>query len=65
MLDCNPAFAEVFGGEPDLMRGMALVRLDPCFEDYERIGAAGLKVMRETGRYHDERVMQQLDGTLF
>jgi DNA-binding CsgD family transcriptional regulator len=65
VLDCNSAFAEIFGGEPHAMRGIGLVRLYPCVDDYERIGAAGLKVMRETGRYHDERVMQRLDGTLF
>lgn len=63
--DCNPAFAEIFGGPVEGFAGMDLVRLYPSVEDYERIGAAGLSHMRDDPVYSDERIMRRLDGSLF
>ena len=62
---CNRQFAEIFGDTPDDYVGVPLARYYPSIEDSRRIGERGLKAMRETGRYHDERVMKRRDGTLF
>ena len=61
----NARFAEMFGAAPDSFTDMPLIRLYPSPEDFERIGAHGLAVMRESGRYADERVMRRLPGALF
>jgi len=62
---CNARFAEMFGDAPEALADTPLARLYPSAEAFERIGAQGLAVMRETGRYHDERIMRRLDGRLF
>ncbi|MFC2967154.1 LuxR C-terminal-related transcriptional regulator [Acidimangrovimonas pyrenivorans] len=62
---CNLRFAEIFGGAPEDFADLPLKRLYPSAEDYERIGAQGLEVMRATGRYDDERIMQRLTGVAF
>jgi len=62
---CNLQFAEIFGDTPEDYNDVPLARYYPSVEDYRRIGQRGLKVMRETGRYADERVMKRRDGTLF
>ncbi len=62
---CNRRFAEIFGGARADYRDVPLARFYPSREDYETIGARGLAVMRETGRYSDERVMRRGDGELF
>jgi len=62
---CNRQFAAIFGGVPEDYAGMPLAHYYPSIEDYRRIGERGLKAMRATGSYHDERVMKRGDGTLF
>ncbi|SDI12603.1 LuxR C-terminal-related transcriptional regulator [Lutimaribacter saemankumensis] len=62
---CNALFAEAFGGAPGDYTDTPVADLYPSPEDYKRIGARGLSVMRETGRYADERVMRRQDGQLF
>ena len=67
---CNLQFAAIFGdadhrAAPEDFRDLPLASFYPSIEDYRRIGAAGLKAMRETGRYDDERVMKRTDGRLF
>lgn len=62
---CNRHFAAVFGGTPEEYAGHLMAVLYPTQEDYERIGERGLRAMRETGSYADERIMRRRDGTLF
>ena len=62
---CNRQFAAIFGGAPEECAGIPLAHYYPSIEDYRRIGERGLKAMRLTGTYHDERVMKRRDGTLF
>ena len=61
----NALFVEVFGGTPESYINTPLEALYPSREDYERIGARGLAVMRTTGRYADERIMRRRAGALF
>lgn len=62
---CNRQFASIFGGAPDEYDDVPLAHFYPSIEDYRRIGERGLKAMRLTGTYHDERVMKRRDGALF
>ncbi|KNX41454.1 Tetrathionate response regulatory protein TtrR [Roseovarius tolerans] len=62
---CNLQFAAIFGDTPADYTDIPLARYYPSIEDYRRIGADALAVMRKTGRYSDERVMKRRDGTLF
>ena len=61
----NRRFGEVFGDTPDAFANTPLARLYPSVQEFEQIGARGVKAMRETGRYEDERIMRRLDGELF
>ncbi len=61
---CNFAFSETFGAAEAEFSNMPIARLYPSMEDFERIGARGLRAMEATGEYHDERIMRRLDGTL-
>lgn len=62
---CNRQFAEIFGDTPADYDGVPLAEYYPSIEDYRRIGERGLKAMRATGRYSDERVMKRRGGELF
>lgn len=62
---CNDRFCETFDGEQEAFIDRSLDWLYPSREDFERIGERGLAVMRETGRYDDERIMRRLSGELF
>lgn len=62
---CNLHFAAIFGDTPADYTDIPLARYYPSIEDYRRIGADALAVMRKTGRYSDERVMKRRDSTLF
>lgn len=62
---CNTEFASVFGGLPNDYENCPLEELYPSRQDFERIGARGLKAMRDTGRYADERIMRRRGGELF
>lgn len=62
---CNQAFAEMFGWAAEELAGLSLQHLYPSAEEFEHIGAQGLAVMRETGRYGDERIMRHRSGRLF
>ncbi|WP_297779267.1 LuxR C-terminal-related transcriptional regulator [uncultured Roseovarius sp.] len=62
---CNQKFAVIFGDAPADYSNIPLARYYPSIEDYRRIGADALSIMRKTGRYSDERVMKRRDGTLF
>ena len=62
---CNRAFGEMFREAPKDCEGVSLGEFYASEEDFQTIGERGLAVMRETGRYHDERVMRRRDGALF
>ena len=62
---CNEAFASMFGYAPEDLRGACMSVLYPSVDEYERIGERGVAIMRETGRYSDERIMKHRDGHLF
>ena len=62
---CNLHFAAIFGGTPGDFAGTRTAALYPSEAEFESIGARGLKVMRETGHYADERIMRRRSGALF
>ncbi|MDF1855850.1 LuxR C-terminal-related transcriptional regulator [Pseudooceanicola sp.] len=63
--DCNIAFADMFGFRPDELRGQIFAILYPSDEEFVNIRDRGIKQLRETNRYWDERIMARKDGTLF
>lgn len=62
---CNEAFASMFGYTADELRGKSLACLYPSASEFENIGTRGYLVMREAGRYSDERIMCHRNGNLF
>lgn len=62
---CNESFASMFGHTPAELAGRSLSMLYPSSEEFEHIGERGLAVMRNSGRYSDERIMKHRDGHLF
>jgi len=62
---CNPAFAEMFGYRCEQLIDRSFAILYPSLEEFEKIRDVGVKPLRETGRYSDERVMARSDGRLF
>lgn len=63
--DCNLAFAEMFGYESAALRGQLFAILYPSDEEFVNIRDRGVKQLRETNRYWDERIMARQDGNLF
>lgn len=62
---CNQAFGQMFGYAAEELAGQSLALLYPSPDEFEQIGAEGLAVMQETGRYSDERIMKHRGGRLF
>lgn len=62
---CNARFMEIFGYPRGELEGESLSKLYPTTEEFQRIGAIGLEIMRRSGRYDDERIMKRRDDTLF
>ena len=63
--DCNHAFAEMFGYPVDALRNQVFSMLYPSDEEFANIRDRGVKQLRETNTYWDERIMARADGTLF
>jgi len=63
--DCNIAFAEMFGYTQDYLRGQLFAILYPTDEEFVNIRDRGVKQLRETNRYWDERIMARKDAALF
>lgn len=63
--DCNLAFAEMFGHDRKDLRGQLFAVLYPSDEEFKNIRDRGVRRLRETNRYWDERIMARKDGTLF
>jgi PAS domain S-box-containing protein len=55
----------MFGYAPAELAGQSFQQLYPSAEEFEHIGAQGQAVMRESGRYSDERIMRHRSGRLF
>ena len=62
---CNPEFARMFGFEREALLDQSFAVLYPSFEEFERIRNIGVRPLRETNTYMDERVMARSDGSLF
>lgn len=62
---CNQAFGQMFGYAAEELAGQSLALLYPSPDEFEQIGAEGLAVMQETGRYSDERIMKHRSSRLF
>ncbi|WP_146344096.1 PAS and helix-turn-helix domain-containing protein [Falsiphaeobacter marinintestinus] len=62
---CNLQFAAIFGGAPSDHKNRPLRDFYPSQDEFDRIGARGQAIMRRTGAYNDERIMQRTDGDLF
>ncbi|MGB7240773.1 MAG: LuxR C-terminal-related transcriptional regulator [Sulfitobacter sp.] len=63
--DCNIAFAEMFGYEPNDLRNQMFSILYPSDEEFVNIRDRGVKQLRETNTYWDERIMARKDKALF
>ncbi|MEO9779770.1 MAG: PAS and helix-turn-helix domain-containing protein [Sedimentitalea sp.] len=63
--DCNIAFAEMFGYDRKALRDQLFSILYPSEEEFVNIRDRGVKQLRETNQYWDERIMARKDGTLF
>jgi len=63
--DCNPAFATMFGYLPDELRNQVFSILYPTQEEFVNIRDRGVKKLRDTNSYWDERIMARKDGSLF
>lgn len=62
---CNEAFGTMFGYTPDELAMRSTSVLYPSLHEFEGIGERGVQVMRDCGRYTDERIMKHRDGRLF
>ena len=62
---CNPAFAAMFGYKREQLLNQSFAILYPSFEEFVAIREVGVKPLRETGRYSDERIMARADGSNF
>ncbi len=62
---CNEAFASMFGYAPEELAHRSLELLYPSPSEFKGIGERGLAVMREEGRYADERIMKHRNGQVF
>lgn len=63
--DCNAAFAEMFEYTPEELRDQVFAMLYPSDEEFVNIRDRGVRQLRETNTYWDERIMARKSGTLF
>ncbi|MCB1367477.1 MAG: PAS domain S-box protein [Rhodobacteraceae bacterium] len=63
--DCNLAFARMFGYSRAELRNKMFSILYPSNEEFVNIRDRGVKQLRETNQYWDERIMARKDGSLF
>lgn len=62
---CNQTFAEMFQYRQADLIGQSFALLYPSTEEFEQIRDVGVQLLRETGKYWDERIMARRDGELF
>lgn len=63
--ECNIAFAQMFGYTRDELRNQMFSILYPSDEEFVNIRDRGVKQLRETNTYWDERIMARKDEALF
>lgn len=63
--DCNLMFARMFGYARADLRDQLFAILYPSQEEFVNIRSRGIKELRETNAYWDERVMMRSGGALF
>lgn len=63
--DCNLAFAQMFGYDRAELKNQWFSVLYPSDEEFVNIRDRGIRQLRETNTYWDERIMARQDGTLF
>ncbi len=63
--DCNHAFAEMFGYDRDELKDRVFSILYPTDEEFANVRNRGVKQLRETNTYWDERIMARKDASLF
>ncbi|MFV9474186.1 PAS domain-containing protein [Advenella sp. RU8] len=62
---CNRVFSNMFGYLSEALKGKSLLSLYPSVTEFEHIGDRALMVMRNEGRYSDDRIMKRNNGQLF
>ncbi|NYT86623.1 LuxR C-terminal-related transcriptional regulator [Pollutimonas harenae] len=65
ILQCNKAFAALFGFSTAELENELILRLYPNRADYHEIGDRCLKALQHTTSYEDERFMQHRNGQIF
>lgn len=65
ILQCNKAFAQLFGYDLEELRGELILKLYPNWADYYEIGERCLSVLRHQTDYEDERFMQHKSKEIF
>ncbi|WP_068118432.1 LuxR C-terminal-related transcriptional regulator [Tropicimonas marinistellae] len=63
--ECNLAFSEMFGYAKDELKDRVFSILYPTDEEFANVRDRGVKQLRETNTYWDERIMARKDGSLF
>ncbi len=63
--DCNPPFAAMFGYERGELENQLFAILYPTEAEFVNIRDRGVKELRKTNTYSDERIMARKDGELF
>ena len=63
--DCNLAFGEMFGYDPAELKDQVFSVLYPTDEEFANVRDRGIRQLRETNTYWDERIMARKDGSLF
>lgn len=65
ILQCNKAFAALFGFSIDELTNELILRLYPNRADYHEIGERCLRALHDSTSYEDERFMQHKNGQIF
>jgi len=62
---CNICFSEMFGYQRSQLEGQSLSELYPSLKEFHEIGDSGLKILKDSGSYSDERIMKRANDELF
>ncbi len=62
---CNQTFARMFGYARAELLNQSFRMLYPSASEFDAIRDVGLKALKATGEYSDERIMHRRDGTPF
>jgi len=65
IVDCNPAFADMFRGTREALVGAAFAVLYPDERHYLGAGERAARALRGQETFANDRVMRRLDGELF